>query len=241
MLFEIDTRQKALTLAGIISAGLVTSFLLGQMILQFVLMGTVSFLCTGDRPTWIFSIIKTIPRDVRWDTNDQNSYNNLNWLTVFIHLVFLFPHEYAIYSAAVKFLRLNAILFFWERNQMTVPKIFEKLHKQNPTKAAFIMDNVQLTFADVQDISNRVGVYFKSKDLKRGDTVALLMETKPEYACVWLGLAKLGVVTALINTNLRKETLLHSIKVAGSKAIIVGAELASGKFINAMLHSLLPG
>lgn len=112
---------------------------------------------------------------------------------------------------------------------MTVPKVFEKLHKKHPNKVAFLMDNIQLTFTDVQEISNRVGVYFKSKDFKRGDTVALLMETKPEYACVWLGLAKLGVVTALINTNLRKETLLHSIKVAGSKAIIVGCELAQGK------------
>lgn len=112
---------------------------------------------------------------------------------------------------------------------MTVPKVFNKMQKKHPTKLAFVMDNVQLTFTDVEEISNRVGGYFKGKDLKRGDTVALLMETKPEYACIWLGLAKLGVVTALINTNLRKETLLHSIKVAQSKAIIVGTELAQGK------------
>lgn len=130
--------------------------------------------------------------------------------------------------AAVKFLRLNAILFFWERNQMTVPKVFTKLQKKHPTKLAFVMDNIQLTFTDVEEISNRIGGYFKEKELKRGDTVALLMETKPEYACIWLGLAKIGVVTALINTNLRKETLLHSIKVANSKAIIVGTELAQG-------------
>lgn len=154
---------------------------------------------------------------------------------MYLHFDSLFSNS----RAAVKFLRLNAILFFWERNQMTVPKIFEKLHKKNPSKVAFIMDNVQLTFADVQDISNRVGVFFKSKDFKRGDTVALLMETKPEYACIWLGLAKLGVVTALINTNLRKETLLHSIKVAGSKAIIVGAELAQGVYYILLAHSCL--
>lgn len=42
---------------------------------------------------------------------------------------------------------------------------------------------------------------------------------------MWLGLSKLGVITALINTNLRKETLIHSIRVASSKAIIVSAEL----------------
>lgn len=42
---------------------------------------------------------------------------------------------------------------------------------------------------------------------------------------MWLGLSKVGVITALINTNLRKETLIHSICVASTKAIIVSAEL----------------
>jgi solute carrier family 27 (fatty acid transporter), member 1/4 len=51
------------------------------------------------------------------------------------------------------------------------------------------------------------------------------METRLEYAPMWLGLSKVGIVTALINTNLRKETLIHSIKTASSKAVIVSAEL----------------
>lgn len=51
------------------------------------------------------------------------------------------------------------------------------------------------------------------------------METRLEYSSMWLGLSKIGVITALINTNLRQETLVHSIKVASSKAIIVSVEL----------------
>ena len=51
------------------------------------------------------------------------------------------------------------------------------------------------------------------------------METRLDYSSMWLGLSKAGCVTALINTNLRKETLVHSIRVASSKAIIVSAEL----------------
>lgn len=74
-------------------------------------------------------------------------------------------------------------------------------------------------------MSNKVGNYFKSKGFQKGDTVALLMETRLEYSSMWLGLSKIGCVTALINTNLRKETLVHSIRVASSKAIIVSAEL----------------
>lgn len=74
-------------------------------------------------------------------------------------------------------------------------------------------------------MSNKIGNYFISKGYNKGDTIALLMETRMEYSSMWLGLSKIGVVTALINSHLRKETLLHSIRVAGSKAIIVSAEL----------------
>jgi solute carrier family 27 fatty acid transporter 1/4 len=65
--------------------------------------------------------------------------------------------------------------------------------------------------------------------MKRGDTVALFMESKPEYVCIWLGLSKIGVVTALINSNLRQTPLIHSIRVSNSHAVIFGSELASGE------------
>lgn len=45
---------------------------------------------------------------------------------------------------------------------------------------------------------------------------------------MWLGLAKIGVVTALINTNLVSDPLIHSITVAKSKAIIFGQDFKKG-------------
>lgn len=126
----------------------------------------------------------------------------------------------------------------------TVASIFRRNVTLNPNKTAFMMDNQKISFKDVrhfqfnfssysqnehnskvEDLSNKVGNYFSSKGFKRGDTIALLMETKLEYSSMWLGLSKIGVVTALINSNLRKETLIHSINAASSKAIIVSAEM----------------
>ena len=37
-----------------------------------------------------------------------------------------------------------------------------------------------------------------------------------------LGLSKLGIVCAFINTNLRSKSLQHCIEVSGAKAVIVG-------------------
>lgn len=78
--------------------------------------------------------------------------------------------------------------------------------------------------------SNKIASYFKLQNFERTDTIALFMDARPEYSCIWLGLSKLGIITALINSNLRKESLAHSIKVAKSKAIIVGSELAECMF-----------
>lgn len=129
-------------------------------------------------------------------------------------------------NAAICFIRLNLTLYRWEKRKMTVVKVFEEVAASRPSKVALIMDDQQFTFADVKQLSDRIGSYFHSKGFRKGDTVALMMETRCEYPCIWLGLAKLGVVTALINTNLRRETLRHSIAAANSKAIIVSAELA---------------
>ena len=54
----------------------------------------------------------------------------------------------------------------------------------------------------------------------------MFMENRPEYVATWLGLAKIGVVPALINYNLKKDALIHTIRVANCKAIIYGVELA---------------
>ena len=63
-----------------------------------------------------------------------------------------------------------------------------------------------------------------------GDVCSLFMENKIEYAPIWLGLSKIGVITALINTNLKVDPLVHSITVANSKILIYGAELSECKY-----------
>ena len=55
--------------------------------------------------------------------------------------------------------------------------------------------------------------------------MALLLQNRPDYLCVWLGVARAGGVTALINTNLTGQALAHSIAIVNAKVAIVGADL----------------
>lgn len=76
--------------------------------------------------------------------------------------------------------------------------------------------------------SNRIANYFLQRGYQKGESVALFMENRPEYVATWLGLAKIGVIPALINYNLKKDPLVHTIKVADCRAIIYGLELENG-------------
>ena len=80
----------------------------------------------------------------------------------------------------------------------------------------------------METYSNRIANDFLGRGYAKGDAVALFMENRPEYVGVWLGLAKIGVVPAFINYNLKQEPLLHTIHVADCRAIIYGLELEKG-------------
>jgi fatty-acyl-CoA synthase len=58
-----------------------------------------------------------------------------------------------------------------------------------------------------------------------GDVVCLLMENCPEYLAIWLGLSRLGVTVALINTNLSGELLAHSLNTVAPRYVITSARL----------------
>lgn len=80
--------------------------------------------------------------------------------------------------------------------------------------------------------SNQVGrVMQEHLNLKRGDVVCVFMPNCAEFVWTWLGVAKLGGVSALINSNLRHKPLLHCIQVAKAKAIVFSEHLADGEFV----------
>ena len=112
------------------------------------------------------------------------------------------------------------------KNGVTVAGFFQQTVAKHPQKTAFIFEQKTWTFQDVEDYSNRIANYFKSQGYKKGHVVALFLESCPEFVCIWLGLSKLGVITALINTNLRLNSLRHCITVADVRAIIFGTDLS---------------
>lgn len=117
------------------------------------------------------------------------------------------------------------------REKNTIASIFQKTASKYPEKTALIFQGTgeNWTFRQLDEYSNQVANFFFSQGFRSGDVVALFMESRNQYVGLWLGLAKIGVETALVNSHLRMEALLHCITISNSKAVVFGAEMMEGE------------
>ena len=93
-------------------------------------------------------------------------------------------------------------------------------------KLAFLFEGKRLTFGEFDARANRVANWALAQGFVPGDSVALVMENNEDYVAIWLGLSKVGVVAALINSNLEGAGLAHCINIVDAKAIIASGEQA---------------
>ncbi|XP_025198845.1 long-chain fatty acid transport protein 4-like [Melanaphis sacchari] len=114
------------------------------------------------------------------------------------------------------------------KKNWTVADVFKhKVVKNTPFKVLFVFEDKEWTALQIEEYSNKVANAMLEKGFKKGDVIGLLMENRPEFVGIWLGMSKVGIVTALINYNQRLVSLIHSIKVANCAGLIYGAELSS--------------
>ncbi|KAA8739166.1 long-chain-acyl-CoA synthetase [Pseudomonas koreensis] len=102
---------------------------------------------------------------------------------------------------------------------------FEQATLRNPEGQAILQDNVLLTYAQVNQWANRIAHYLSAQGIGKGDAVAVFIENRPELLVTILALAKLGAVSALLNTSQTRDTLIHSVNLVAPVAIVLGEEL----------------
>jgi fatty-acyl-CoA synthase len=110
---------------------------------------------------------------------------------------------------------------------ITLPALIERLAGQFDAAPALVSVEASMSYGQLGFRCNQYSRWGIGRDLKRGDAVALLMSNCAEYLAIWLGLTRIGVVVALVNSQLAGDVLAHSIKIADPKYLIVGPDLGS--------------
>lgn len=104
---------------------------------------------------------------------------------------------------------------------------WEGLVKQNADKICLVYAKRSYNYAQVDKITNRYArmAARDCHDLRPGDTVALSMQNSPEYIFWVLGLSKLGVTVALINTSVRGDGLAQCLQSCGASWVLHSREM----------------
>jgi acyl-CoA synthetase (AMP-forming)/AMP-acid ligase II len=107
-------------------------------------------------------------------------------------------------------------------------------------RAAFVADEGwPLSFADLDRLSDQVAAGMARRSVKAGDVVALALPAIPEYAVAYAAAAKLGAVTAGLNTRLTAPEQAALLDVAQPRLVLAteagaGAAAAAGWEVEAV-------
>jgi citronellyl-CoA synthetase len=96
---------------------------------------------------------------------------------------------------------------------------------QYPDNLALLYEDERYTHKEFNEWINRYANYFLKFGLKRGDIAVVFLENRSEYLFIILALGKLGVISSLINNNLREQPLIYSMKHTPGRVYIIGEEL----------------
>ena len=145
------------------------------------------------------------------------------------------------YMYAKKGLRMRDVRFFGtgiaiqvemrlaERKNRTVDQLWDATVAARGRGApafAYVDTGEYVTFGQMDDDMNRIASWALARGLGAGDVVALFGTNRPRYVAVWLGLAKVGVQTALINSNQTGAPLVHSLVSARASVLLYDAALS---------------
>lgn len=129
-------------------------------------------------------------------------------------------------TGLIRLIKTHWFLYKLRKRNATVPQVFKENCQRDPDRIIFYYEDQKWTMRQMDEMSNRVANAFLEHGFQPGQEVAVFMESRPEFVAIWLGLAKAGLVSALINTNQRMDTLIHSITVVNCRALIFGSELS---------------
>jgi len=108
----------------------------------------------------------------------------------------------------------------------TLPVVVNELAERFGDAPALIGETESFTFRALAARMNQVSRWALDDGVGAGDIVALMMQNRPEYFAIWLGIVQIGGVVALLNINLTGRSLAHCAGVAKPSRVIVADRYA---------------
>lgn len=122
---------------------------------------------------------------------------------------------------------LRAVAAIPEDPLANLPRRIEARALAASEATAILSAEASLSYAELVAVMRRTARFALAQGWRKGDVIALHMHNSPACLATWLGLARVGIVTALLNPQLPAAGLAHGLRVAGARALIADTSLCA--------------
>jgi carnitine-CoA ligase len=121
-----------------------------------------------------------------------------------------------------------------DRRRWVLPELLRERARdlQDKPFLSFAVDDASVTYAQADELSDRLAAGLAELGVSRGDRVAVMMGNRLEFVLTWFALNKLGAFHAPINTDYRGDFLEHLVNTAGAKLMVL-----EDRFVDTVLAS----
>lgn len=120
---------------------------------------------------------------------------------------------------------LGKLATSFQSRKQSLGRVLEQQAAKRPNAEALVFEKQVWTYQSFNRWVNRFAHAFAAQGLKKGDSVAIFIENRPEALACIAAAAKLGVVAGMINTAQRGAVLQHSLSLVRPTLVIAGDEL----------------
>ena len=107
---------------------------------------------------------------------------------------------------------------------LILPEIIAQNARFLPNKAAWVCDDLTVTWAGFGEGTARVGNALLASGLEQGDRVVVLMKNSYEMAEAMFGIVRAGLVAVPLNVSITDDAIASMISDAGARAVIASGE-----------------
>lgn len=100
-----------------------------------------------------------------------------------------------------------------------------------PRKTALVFYGREISFAELDEASDRFAAWLRGRGVGPGDRVALYLENCPQFAVAHFGALKVGAITVALNPMHKAHELGHELEDSGARVVVAadaGREVVEG-------------
>lgn len=110
---------------------------------------------------------------------------------------------------------------------ITIVDVFRRAFRLYPDRVAVTSESGSWTYRELGERADRLANALRDLGIRRGDRVAVLSETRPEYVETYAALAALGATVLTLNIRLHPDELAYCLETGKPVAVLTSGPLTS--------------